>query len=311
MNDGDTALVCADEVLVEVAKRNMERDNVVPLYYHMAKAKNVNLSNDEFYNGMISAYSGGNIGAISNDITKIWNSESPNIDAVKYLCMMSNFTIDFAKTLYKPEVPEHVGEMIKKFTRNKTPRFFIYAKDKEEKQVEPWNKSTVNRLEGIIENKRFNWHKVALEEFDFKMLMSDKYAKINQDIVEAYNELKIKAIHSNVEWSEAKGVPYSWIRLREELEEEFNTLEIVDTLVLHLFEKKSQRTKKIFFGVFSDVVLDNLRVNITKPLGEYILCEKCGKRVKKEGTTHTMCGKCSKLTKKQKTKERVRRHRKK
>lgn len=47
------------------------------------------------YSSMILAFTGGNIGAISNQITKIWNSGTvDNLDAVKLLCLENNFTID-------------------------------------------------------------------------------------------------------------------------------------------------------------------------------------------------------------------------
>lgn len=291
--DGDTALVCADQKLVEIAKRNVKKHNVVPLYYEMAKANSVQLSNNQFYNGMISAYSGGNIGAVSNDITKIWNSEEPNIDAIKFLCAMSNFVIDFAKTLYKPEFPKHIKELIKSFTKHKTPYFFKYAKDKQESQVEPINNSVVNRLEYIVKDKQFNWNNVALKKMDYRMFMYDKFSEINTDIIEKYELLKINAIHNNVDWSESKGTPYSWEKLRKELEESFDIIDVVDTLVLYLLKDKTQRTKKIFFGAFSDLLLENLKSNITKPLGEYILCENCGKRVKFTNNKIKYCDKCA------------------
>ena len=69
--------------------------DVVPLYYEMKKAEAAPLTRYKFFDGMSAAWSGGNIGMISNDITKIWNS-SDNIGedeelAVKLLCMENNF----------------------------------------------------------------------------------------------------------------------------------------------------------------------------------------------------------------------------
>ena len=90
-NDGDTLLVVADKTIIEVAERNME--GIVPLYYDMKKAEPVILERQQFYNGMVAAWTGGNIGAISNDITKIWNSGEIGEDellAVKLLCMENN-----------------------------------------------------------------------------------------------------------------------------------------------------------------------------------------------------------------------------
>lgn len=90
-NDGDKALVVQDETLVSVAKRDME--GVVPLYYEMTKAKDKIITSEVLYEALTNAYKA-NIGIISNEITKIWNSDVPNIDAVKWLCMINNFTID-------------------------------------------------------------------------------------------------------------------------------------------------------------------------------------------------------------------------
>lgn len=89
--DGDKALVVQDTTLINVAKRDME--GVVPLYYEMSKAKDTPITNDLIYTALTSAYKA-NIGIISNEITKIWNNDKPNVDAVKWLCMLNNFTID-------------------------------------------------------------------------------------------------------------------------------------------------------------------------------------------------------------------------
>ena len=45
---------------------------------------------------LLAAYTGGNIGIISNNISKVWNSgkiTQKEIDAVKLLCMENNFVI--------------------------------------------------------------------------------------------------------------------------------------------------------------------------------------------------------------------------
>lgn len=92
-NDGDKSLVVADQTLVNAAKRNME--GVVPLYYEMRKAEAREVTPLAIYESMIAAYVGGNIGVISNDITKIYNAPGEtDLEAVKLLCMENNFTID-------------------------------------------------------------------------------------------------------------------------------------------------------------------------------------------------------------------------
>ena len=85
----------ADNTLISVAERHTE--DIVPLYYDMKKANPVQINNAQLYKGLHAAYTGGNIGVISNDISKIWNSGNINDDAlkaIKILCMENNFVID-------------------------------------------------------------------------------------------------------------------------------------------------------------------------------------------------------------------------
>lgn len=102
--DGDNSLVVADETLIKVAKRNLQKFDVVPLYYNMKKAKPVQLTKENIYHGLILAFVGGNIGMYSNDISKIWNSgifqhgteneQKEALNIIKILCMENNFVID-------------------------------------------------------------------------------------------------------------------------------------------------------------------------------------------------------------------------
>ena len=71
--------------------------NIVPLYYKMGKAEPSDLNSDAMFEGLRNAYIGGNIGVISNDISKIWNSGEVSDDAlnsIKILCAFTNFVID-------------------------------------------------------------------------------------------------------------------------------------------------------------------------------------------------------------------------
>ena len=93
--DGDTILISNNKILIRSAERNMQ--GRVPLYYIMKKAKVEIVTPDSLWRGLTLAFTGGNIGEISNSITKIWNSGeiTPEKEKyVKYLCMLTNFTID-------------------------------------------------------------------------------------------------------------------------------------------------------------------------------------------------------------------------
>lgn len=191
--DGDKSLVVADETIVPIAERNME--GIVPLYYNMKKASPIELNNQTIYDGLNAAFSGGNIGAYSNNISKIWNSEifisgteeekQKATDLVKLLCMENNFVIDYAKTLYKPERPNNIHEQITAFTKGNVPYFFVHAKDKvyaddeNKSQVEKLNMSFVNKLEYKIKNPKINSRQIGLKKIDYKKLMNNPKIECN------------------------------------------------------------------------------------------------------------------------------------
>lgn len=94
-SDGDKLLIVNNRTIVNAAKRVMT--NITPLFYNMAKAGAVEINTNNIFDGLIAAYTGGNIGEISNAITKIWNSgeiTEEKIKVVKWLCMENNFIID-------------------------------------------------------------------------------------------------------------------------------------------------------------------------------------------------------------------------
>lgn len=95
MCDGDKLLVLQDRTLIKCAKRNMK--DIVPLYYEMRKGKAEQINANTLYHGMALAFTSGNIGPISNNITKVWNSgkiTQEAIDVIKRLCMENNFVIN-------------------------------------------------------------------------------------------------------------------------------------------------------------------------------------------------------------------------
>lgn len=73
-NDGDKSLVVKDKLLTSIAKRNMK--DIVPMSYDLKKAKVGSITPDNIYHSMAKAYTGSNIGVVSNQITKVWNSSN-------------------------------------------------------------------------------------------------------------------------------------------------------------------------------------------------------------------------------------------
>lgn len=79
-------------------------EGIVPLYYNMKKAGSGPINSEALYNGLTAAFTGGNIGIYSNNISKIWNSaafvsgtkeeKEETLDLIKLLCMENNYIID-------------------------------------------------------------------------------------------------------------------------------------------------------------------------------------------------------------------------
>lgn len=102
--DGDKSLVVADETIIKVAERNIKKFDIVPLYYNMKKAPSIILNSQSIYEGLCNAFTGGNIGIYSNNISKIWNDEVfisgtyeeqiNAINCIKRLCCQNNYVID-------------------------------------------------------------------------------------------------------------------------------------------------------------------------------------------------------------------------
>ena len=288
-NDGDKSLVCADELLIEIAERNMK--DIVPLFYDMKKANAEIINNNSIYKGLKAAYTGGNIGIISNNITKIWNSGNVNLDVIKWLCMENNFTIDYAKTLFKPSRPPEKSKIIRQYTKLKTPFFFIYAKDKERDQVEDINDSTINKLYKVIPNPRINFDKLNLGGFDYKMLIFDEYKSIDKKIIDLYNELDLKKYSMFHNKKEADNYTYIYQDIRNKLLEVNSDIQhIIYSLVTYLYKEKNAKNKTTLWECFGDILVNNLKYNIPN---KYMYCEKCGCLTEKsKNGRKKYCGKC-------------------
>jgi len=302
-NDGDKSLVCCNHQEVAVAERNM--DGVIPLYYNMRKAEPQIINNRVIYEGLKTAYTGGNIGMVSNNITKIWNNDNINIDVIKLLCMENNFTIDYAKTLYKPERPKEKKHMITDYTKLKTPHFFIYAKDKKKDKVEDVNISVVNRLEKIIPNPNINFKALNLGNFDYTKLMKNKDILLDEEIIKKYTELDLKKhfmINKNYD-EEVNNITYLYDSIKKEsLQLNNDSCYITDVLIKYLYKFKKSSYKTTLWECFGNIIVDNLKNNIDESLKDgYVQCEICGERIEDSCSTKKYCEKCAKKINIQKT----------
>lgn len=292
--DGDKSLVCADKTIIEVAERNME--GIVPLFYNMKKAEAEIINSTNIYKGLKAAYTGGNIGLYSNNISKIWNGNNINLDAIKLLCLENNFTIDYAKTLYKPKRPSDIQKLITRYTKSKVPHFFIYAKDKDKKKVASLNNSTVNKLHNIIPNPTISFKEMKLGEFDYKMLMFNSEVIINEEIVDRYTELDLKKhFMINSQDEECSNIVYLYQEIKNtilDMNPDINY--VTDVLVKYLYEHKKSNFKTTLWECFGDVMVENLKRNIPNGFDDgYTLCEVCGKRIE-DSSNKKYCKECAK-----------------
>ena len=291
--DGDKLLVIQDRTLTAVAKRNMK--DIVPLAYNLRKAKGEELNCENIYNGMIYAYTGGNIGPISNNITKVWNSENisqEQLNVVKWLCMKNNQVIDYAKTLWKSEPPKNIDKIIKSYTKSNVPHFFIYAKDKEIGNVEKINNSTMNRISNSIPTSRMKYNK-KIEKFDYQMLMnrdSDFTIKRNP-ILDRYDywQKHWKSIANLEDCHIDQDDLWAFKKIREDLLSLGEKDYVINTLIVYSYTVKKTSTKKLLWSCFGEDMVYNLKNN-TIHLGK--VCPVCGKRFKPLHLEQDIC--CSK-----------------
>ncbi|RPK23991.1 RNA dependent RNA polymerase [Paenibacillus xylanexedens] len=307
--DGDKSLVCRDELVVEIAERNM--DGIVPLYYEMKKAEPELLNSRTIYKGLEAAYKNGNIGKTSNNISKVWNSDKVDLDMIKILVCENNFVIDYAKTLYMPKIPKEIDKTKKKITKQKLPHFFKYAKDKEVDKVQFKNGSIVNMLDHVIPNTRLNFGSTGLGNFNYKVLMSGKIHKDNtlrDDIVKVYTERDLKKYkmdfdQANADWT-GDNLPIYQIIRNEIISVGLDVEYIVDVLIEFLYEHKKSSYKTTLWSCFGTEILDNIKNNIKD---KSLQCERCGERTEvrggSKGNNTKYCVACSDIIIREKKRE--------
>ncbi len=298
-NDGDEVMAVDDSTFVNVAKKHME--GIFPLYYEMAVASGQAIDHESIYNGLIHAFNA-NIGIISNDITKIWNSDNPNIDAVKLLSAENNYTIDYAKTLFLPVRPDHIDDEIKKYTKEKVPHFFQYVKDKPEDSVAEINNSVINRLNQIVPNKRIRFQKIA-GKMDYKYLMKNSRTKIDKEIIQKYEYLNKRKKWITGESNHKAGeTPFVHKYIRDEIANLHPDIHyIADVLIKYLYYEKNSRSKDTLWNSFGDIIYQNLYHN----LKHTIACQSCGDRVNSYSNRRKYCDPCYKELNRQNAKRRA------
>ena len=294
--DGDKSLVVQNDILIEVAERNMK--DIVPLYYEMGVAKAEIVTNELIYNSLTKAFKA-NIGEVSNNITKIFNSSNEiDLDVVKWLTAENNYIIDYAKTLYMPERPEHVNVKISKAIKGKVPHFFKEAKKKDDKNVESLTNSTVNRLREFVYNKNIKFKDIG-GELDYKMLMNEDIEYINHKVIAKFkklNQSKRWIIRNNGIKNRNEGLLFVYKYIRDEMKTlNVDEDKIVNNLIKDMYEKRNSPLKETLWHCYGDIILSNLRNNLkgTKQ------CECCGVRIRMTNGNIKYCTPCAETIKKE------------
>ena len=299
--DGDRLLVLAQEKLIAIAERCMNGIN--PLYYEMKKAKAEEINYQNIYNGLKLAFTGGRIGGISNDITKIWNSGEINeesLNAIRWLCMETNFTIDYAKTLFKPIRPEHVDRILKEYGKQRVPYFFQYAKDKKysddekKSQCEKINNSVINKITSEIKDNRNMFRPIKkLNSINYLLLIKDKIDSYSNEQINKTFDKWNKKYGNNVNISEDDDTNKNNLyAVAVQVKNDLNMIEpddnkVINSLVTFLYKTPSTRKKKLFWYIYGEQLYNNLLENIDHKK----ICRKCGCRTDEE-LVRGKCFKC-------------------
>jgi len=326
-NDGDKLLLHNNKTIINCAKSFQKKYGMIPNYYDMPKANPQLLTNNSLFEGIVMAYHHGNIGTPSNEITKVFMTLNPNstrdeimeaIDVVALRCADVNYTIDFAKTLYKPTIPDDVIARYKKYSGRKVPHFFIHAKNKKADQVEKIGECNIDRISNVVKSNRIVF-KDLLGSYSYKMLTSDpeNVVDINEgkavEILNLYNELNgvniRKLSHLDVDSMEIDEKKKTQLNLEYDSKKQRDLfLEIVNESVEYITDVlvkglQNDVNKDTLWRLFGDVIYSNLERNLK---GTKICC-KCNNRFNSNNNKMKYCMNCAyenqlNLTKKYKEK---------
>lgn len=313
-NDGDKLLVHNNKTIIKCAKQYQRKHGMIPNYYDMPKASPELISSDSLYNGIVMAYHHGNIGTPSNEITKIWQTLSPDsteeeiqhaINVIALRCADVNFTIDYAKTLYKPTIPKEILEQYKVYSGKKVPHFFIYAKGKSKDNVEELSNCNIDRISNVVKSNRIVF-KDLLGKYSYKILMSNPYIDIKsekaQEIINLYREIENVNLRrlSHTDWDNID----FWEQKKVYLQIQFDSNKqrklftdligmpeeyISDVLVKALQDDVNKDT---LWRLFGEIIYHNIEINLNGTK----ICKKCGNRFQYDpssiGKPNSLCANC-------------------
>ena len=242
------------------------------------------------------------------------------IDVIALRCTDVNFTIDYAKTLYKPTIPNEILERYKVYSGRKVPHFFMYAKGKRKDQVEELGKCNIDRISNVVKSNRIVF-KNLLGKYSYKVLMKDPTVDIKtekaQEIVSLYRDIEATNLRkiSHIEWDSLDFREKKKIQLQIQFDsnkqrELFRELigeskeYITDVLVKALQDDVNKDT---LWRLFGNVIYSNIERNLKGTR----ICKCCGNRytIKEKDFSGNNCDDCKKKIEKEKTRLRVLKYR--
>ena len=280
--DGDHICLVHDKDFLNV----LDRDKY-PLYYDMTKAEPAQISTNAIMTCLTSSFQNENIGFVSNAITKIFNSEGdPDTKLVRILCAYNNFVIDYFKT-QKSMALKKYADIYKEYKdstngscKYKCPHFFMYAKDKKEKQCEKFNKnSNADRISQYIKNSTAN----GMTKIDYSSeddfcpeMLIDKSVKIDRtseqysNLIEVLSELKTEKmrlyqkVKDDIKAKESDKQIFNMYcreRFRKIISDKKILVNYLLDIEYHTEEHKDDK-KDIIWNCYGDVLYDNLCKNV-------------------------------------------------
>lgn len=301
MVDGDQLNVIVNPLFVRVAERNVQKYDVVPLFYDSEKANAEPISNESLFNGLKRAHEYSNIGEISNMLTRVWNKDNPDRIVAALLTYLNNLRIDGAKTGVVHEYANipHIARRIGRASGGKNgrmPYFFQFSRNgrkdttkNNERKYAEINNSTMNRIcKAFDDIGNINMNCAGIPPFNWQMFLSGPCNNMILEIPELFCELDHANLTNVIEsqensYSSEKQLINNYSIVAEDITNElirrYGSLEYAYPYVVkYLFAGEGLNKsahKQMFWRVFGQIALKNLRRNLI----DYDVCTVCGAKI--------------------------------
>lgn len=311
---------------VEAAKAHLKDGKAEVLTYEMSKGTPVEINYTNTHESLTKAFSA-NIGKISNKMTKVFNKNGEitelDMDNLRLLKFINNQEIDYCKTLFR--VPVKNKEIKKRlssidtysFTNDdgektqvniKLPYFFIKAKNKTNNQVEPCNKSTMNRIYELFDKANFDRLTFSRDKFDCSLLMSNPDVELNVEICERYDRLidtYAKQVQAQIKKQNKGKKSYAKVSKVDEFYNKLmdgyeDTSYVVDVVIKYLYETKRSRNMFLLWeSDIGEILLHNLEQNLLIR-GQAVKCLGCEEVINRGSNNKRIrCDECDTVHKRQ------------